>query len=302
MARIGKRISLEQRRRYAGLLFILPFIIGFAVFILQPVVMTVVYSLHEMVIETGGGYALRPLSGGAFSHYLNAFTKDAEFPQLLVGTLRNMAYQTPIIAAFSLFMAIVLSQPFRGRLAARAVFFLPIIVTSGVIINIIKMGLRDVAMGDGSQSNLFNSYFLYQILVNLEIPDGITDTVMQVVNGIVDLVWRSGVQILIFIAGLLAIPKSYYEVAQVEGATGWETFVKVTFPSIAPHMVLALIYTIIDYSASYENETLLYISDVSYTQASYSYGSALSIVYFIITVGVVSLLYFLLNRKIHYET
>lgn len=302
MPRNYKRMSLEQRRRYVGLVFILPFIVGFAFFILQPVVMTIVYSLHEMLIKTGGGYALQPLSDGAFSHYIHAFTKDAEFPQLLVGTLQNMAYQTPIIVAFSLFIAIVLSQPFRGRLMARAIFFLPIIVTSGVIINIIKMGLRDVAMGDGTQSNLFNSYFIYEILVNMEIPDSITDTVMQIINGIVDLVWRSGVQILVFIAGLLAIPKNYYEVAQVEGATGWETFVKVTFPSVAPHMVLALIYTIIDYSASYENQTLLYISDVSYTQASYSYGSALSILYFIITVGVVGLLYFLLNRKIHYET
>lgn len=302
MAKIRRRMSLEQRKRYAGLLFILPFIIGFAVFFLQPIVMTVIYSLHEMMIQKGGGYTLLPLSDGVFSHYLHAFTKDASFPQLLVETLKNIAYQTPIIVAFSLFMAIVLTQPFRGRMAARAVFFLPIIITSGVIINIIRMGLRDVAMGNETQSNLFNSYFIYQILVSMEIPDGITDTVMQVINGIVDLVWRSGVQIQIFIAGLLAIPKSYYEVAEVEGATGWETFVKVTFASVAPHTLLALIYTVIDYSASYENETLLYIANVSYKQASYSFGSAMSIIYFVITVSVVSILYFVLNRKIHYET
>ena len=302
MAIIHRRVSLEQRKRYVGLLFILPFIIGFAVFFLQPIIMTVIYSLYEMMIQKGGGYTLLPLPDGAFSHYLNAFTKDANYPQLLVSTLKDIAYQTPIIVAVSLFMAIVLTQPFRGRMAARAIFFLPIIITSGVIINIIRMGLRDVAMGNDAQSNLFNSHFIYQMLVNMEIPDKITDTVMQIINGIVDLVWRSGVQIQIFIAGLLAIPRSYYEVAEVEGATGWETFVKVTFPSVAPHTLLVLIYTVIDYSASYDNATLLYISDVSYKQANYSFGSAMSIIYFVITVSVVSILYFVLNRKIHYET
>lgn len=302
MAIIHRQVSLEQRKRYVGLLFILPFIIGFTVFFLQPIVMTVLYSLYEMMIQKGGGYTLLPLPDGAFSHYLHAFTKDANFPQLLVGTLKDIAYQTPIIVAFSLFMAIVLTQPFRGRMAARAIFFLPIIITSGVIINIIRMGLRDVAMGNDTQSNLFNSQFIYQMLVTMEIPDKITDTVMQIINGIVDLVWRSGVQIQIFIAGLLAIPRSYYEVAEVEGATGWETFVKVTVPSVAPHTLLVLIYTVIDYSASYDNATLLYISDVSYKQANYSFGSAMSIIYFVVTVSVVSILYFVLNRKIHYET
>lgn len=297
-----KRLSLTAKKGISGYLFILPWFLGFLIFFLQPLIQTFGYSVTNMTIKSTGGYVLKKLSGGIFSNYIAAFTGDAKFPIYLWGAVQNLLYQVPVIVVFSLFIAIILNQKFRGRTLMRAIFFLPVIITSGIIISITKGNLNGIAMGGNADSgNLFSSVGMYNMLTGMGTPAQFATYVSTIINNIMDTVWMSGVQILLFTAAILSIPSVYYEVASVEGATSWEAFWKVTFPLVLPYIMVNTIYTIIDSFASYSNDVMNYIITVLYKQLSYSYGSALSWIYFLVVMLLIGLVYLLMSRRSHYS-
>jgi len=216
--------------------------------------------------------------------------------------LKDMAYQLPIIVIFALFIAIILNQKFRGNTFMRAMFFLPVIIATGLITTILKTSLTEVARGDASgTSNLFDSVVLIQFLKDTGLSQGIIDAISNAVNNIVDLVWQSGVQILIFIAGLLGIPESHYEVAQIEGASGWSTFWKITFPMIIPYILVNMVYTTIDIFTGYSNKTMQYIVDVGYDSFRFSYSSAIAWIYFLVVMLIIGILFFTISKYTYSE-
>ena len=279
-----KQSKYQRKRGRAGLLFILPWLIGIVLFFLQTVFNLLRYSLCDLKVVQGSGYVYETLKNGLFSHYIDAFTKDSVFPQRLVGSLSDMLYRIPIILVFSLVVAIVLNQKFRGRGVMRSVFFIPLLISSGVIASIIKASLTSTVMGGDSSNNIFNAALLTDMLYEFGLPDKLIGTIGSLVSNVTDLVWQSSVQIIIFIMGLMTIPATYYEVAQVEGATAWETFWKVTFPAVLPYIFVNLIYTVIDHFVSYDNGVMKYIMDTAYKDFKYSYASAMMWIYFIIII------------------
>ena len=96
---------------------------------------------------------------------------------------------------------------------------------------------------------------LYETGINMTLINSVT----AIVDSLFELIWKTGIQQLIFLAGLQTINASMYEVAKIEGATGWETFWKVTFPMISPMLLINIIYTLIDSFTDYSN-CLLYTS------------------------------------------
>lgn len=155
----------------------------------------------------------------------------------------------------------------------RAIFFLPIIVTAGVVAEIIKADMSSiVALPAAGASNIFDVTILTQFLLESGLPNGLVDILTGMIANVADLVWKSGIQILIFMAALLSIPSSFYEVAQVEGASGWETFWKITFPTVSPFVLATIVYTIIDSFTSYDNQAMRYIRDYFMKDMNYSYG------------------------------
>lgn len=122
---------------------------------------------------------------------------------------------------------------------------------------------------------------------------------MQIVSGVFDLTWKAGLQIVLFIAGLQTIPAQLYEAAQVEGATGWESFWKITFPMITPMLMVNLIYTIIDNFTDYSNVVMKYILNFG-RQLDFVYSAALSWIYFVLVFVIVGVVYAVLNRKVVY--
>ena len=201
-----QKSRLRRKRDAMGWMFILPWFIGLLFFFIQPMVSFFRYSFVDFEF-TDGGYALKPLEDGLFSHYIHAFTGDAEFPQLVMESLRDLLYQVPVVVFFSLFVAVILNQKFHGRMALRVIFFLPIIITSGVIAEIIKGDMSAIATLPASgASNIFDVSALTQFLLDSGLPQNLTDMLGRVIANVADLVWSSGVQILIFMAALLAIP------------------------------------------------------------------------------------------------
>ena len=280
-----KKQNLLRNRNRKGYLFILPWLIGIVLFFAQTIFNLLRYSFCNLEIVQGQGFVFNQLPNGVFSHYVDAFTRDVQFPQILTGSLSDMLYRIPIILVFSLMVAIILNQDFKGRGVMRTVFFIPLLISCGVIASIIKTSLTTTVMSAEASDNLFNTALLTDMLYRVGMPDNLVNTIGGLVANVTDLVWGSSIQIIVFIMGLMTIPASHYEVAQVEGATAWETFWYVTFPAVFPYIFVNLIYTVIDHFVSYDNAVMKYIMNTAYKDYKYSYASAMCWIYFIIIIA-----------------
>lgn len=287
-----KGLKLKKRREMAGWVFILPWFIGLLLFFVQPVIKFLFFSFSDFQISSDAGYELLPLKEGIFSNYLYAWMEDATYPQAFAGAFKTFAYEVPIIVFFSLFVALLLSQKFKGRGVIRTIFFLPIVVTSGAMSVVIARGVSQVDMGMiESAGTLYDISALSELLISSGFPRGLVTGVTEVIARVADLVWKSGAQILIFLIGLLSIPDSYYEAARVEGATGWEIFWKITFPVVSPYILANAVYTLITSSMSAENGVISHVLTITMQNYDYSKASAMMWMYFIAILLTVLLLF-----------
>ena len=295
--RMPRHSTYERRKARVGFVFIIPWIIGTVFFFFRPLVESMMYSLGAYEI-TDTGYTIR-LTG--FSHYIEIFTEDANYVRNLTDALKNRALQVPVILIFSLFMAILLNQKFVGRTAARAVFFLPIIIGNGVILSIINGDVFAQSMSASSEvSHMFQSTFLGTLLLESGMNQELVTMATGLVDSVFQLIWKSGIQILIFIAALQTVSDSMYEVAKIEGATGWETFWKVTFPIISPMIVVNMIYTVIDSFVDLDNPVMAQIDSLS-QQMLIELSSAMAWFYFLVVLLLIGLIYLLVNRRVFYQ-
>ena len=293
-----KQRTIEKKRAIAGWVFIAPWLCGIVLFFIQPLISLVRYSVTDFQFMQEQGSMFAPLERGWWENYRTAFQGDALFPQKFTATLLDMLYRVPVILIFSLFVAIVLNQKFKGRGFMRLIFFLPVLVTTGVISSIIKTSLTTVVVGGDSATNIFSAALLTRQLLDAGLPEGLVNTVGGMIANVSDLVWSSGVQILVFLMGLLTIPQSHYEVAQVEGASGWETFWKITFPTVSPFVLATIVYTIIDSFTSYDNQAMRYIRDYFMKDMNYSYAAAMAWMYFLLVLIILGLVVLLCRRML----
>ena len=291
-----KNRSLERRRARAGLFFILPWLIGFFGLFLRSVVTSLVYSVSKTTIAEFG----MDTEYIGFSYYYRALFIDSTFVRSLVEEVGGMLPQVVIIMAFSLLMAVILSGSFRGRTFFRSVFFLPVICGSGMILSIMNGDALSASILSGSRSSmLFTTSGIDQILMKMGMDQSLIDTMMGIVNGVFDLSWQSGLQILLFISGIMGISPHLYEAAKIEGATAWESFWKITFPMLSPIMVLNAVYSIIDRFIDYNNGVLQYILGFA-QKLEFSYSSAMAWIYFLVIGTLVGVIYAIINKRIVY--
>ncbi len=295
MSKLSKKspISYETKKSYIGYAFIAIWIIGFIYLAVVPLASSLVYSLSEVSIEHG--YVDTSFVG--FANYSEIFFTDAEFLPALGNTFSSVLMQTPMIVIFSLLMAIMLNQEFKGRTFFRAVFFLPVIIAGSLVMDTITgSNLMGALMsGDLNNGGLFQSDFISEMLQNTNLPADLINQINSVVNDIFNLTWQSGIQILIFLAALQSVEGTLYEVAKVEGATAWETFWKVTFPMILPMLALNTLYTFVDNYISYSSEVMQLVQTYS-ERVMIAKSSAMSWVNFIVVFVVVILIYAIFNH------
>ncbi len=275
-----KGLSLLQKRAVTGMLFISPWLLGFLVYYVRSVGMTVWFSLCD--VTTGDKGYVAKFSGLNNLKYI--FTSHPTFNQKLVSSMSNVFIDVPLVLIFSLLMAMILNQKFIGRTVIRAIFFLPVIMGSAAISEAIDFARQNAVGGISATSDTIASaanttinvdYYL-SLFKDIGIPAGILDYVVGAVSRLADVVSLSGVQIVIFIAALQSIAGSLYEVARIEGATTYETFWKVTFPMVMPHIITCLVYTVVDSFANSEVVNLSY--EMIFTTRNYGYGSAMCLV------------------------
>lgn len=290
------KLSYERKKSYYGYLFISVWLVGFVFLFLLPFISSVRYSLSKVSIEQG--YV--GMSSVGFRNYTELFTKNTEFMPAFTSTITAVLAKTPLIIVFSVFIAIVLNQNFHGRVLARAVFFLPVIISSGIAIEIMNGNyFISLISGGDRTAAMFETQSLNNALMSAGLSPSAIDYIQKTVDSVFQLSWNSGIQILIFLAGLQSIPKSMYEVAEVEGSNSWVTFWKVTVPMLAPMLIVNIFYTVVDNMISYSNPMFQLID--SYTNNLYfDQAAAMAIINFVVIMCMVLLIYLFGNRRIHY--
>ncbi|MBE6572023.1 MAG: sugar ABC transporter permease [Ruminococcaceae bacterium] len=302
-----KKAALDSKKARAGWFFVLPFIVGMIIIYLPIVVDSVKLSFHS----------IRPTATGivttfvGFENYSKALFDDPEFIKILTASLRQLVLDVPAIVIFALFMAIVLNQKMIGRAVFRAIFFVPVIISTGIIDSIDQSnsmasymeGTIDTGSASTSAaSDIINAMDVKKLLGNMIIGTELVDYVVGIVNGIFNIVNRSGVQLLVFLAGLQSINPSIYESCTMEGATPWETFWKITFPMISPMILVNAVYTVIDSFTSESNQVMSYIDHVYLEVANGRViSTAMSWIYFLLVVVLLGLVALLLSSFIFYQ-
>ncbi len=290
-----KRLTIENKREIVGFVFISPWIVGFLAFFLSPIINSLLFSFQHVTLEEG--HLNRPWAG--LMYYSNAFISDEKFLPTLYASFQSLLLEAPIILIFSLFIAILLNQKFKGRGFVRCMFFLPLMLSSTVLLSIIN-GDAVQNVGDASSVYLATSTSMDQILLQVGLPLKVVSFLTSIIDRIFSITWQSGVQILLFLTALQSIPVSLQEAANVEGATAWEYFWKITVPIISPIILVNLIYTIIDTFTSYSNGLMRYIIDEA-GQLRYSYSSAMTWIYFVAICLVMGIVLLVVSRFVHYE-
>lgn len=289
-----KRSELTVRQARKGYGFIGLWLFGIIFLFGIPIIQSIIYSFSDVSIEVG--YVDVQFIG--LENYKKLLFKNTEYIPAFFPTIGNVLIETPMIIFFSLFMAIMLNQKFKGRIFFRAVFFLPVIIAGGVVMNIITNDSYSTSIVSGARSSMmFQSVGVEQLLSTLNLNSTITELIIEYVNGIFNLAWRSGIQMLIFLAALQSVPPQLYEVCKVEGANSWETFWKVTFPMISSMVLVNVTYTLVDLFGDYSNEILQMITDAS-EKSQVGNSSAMAWLYFMVSFIIIIVTYFLINRKV----
>jgi ABC-type sugar transport system permease subunit len=296
----GFRLSLTRRRSMMGYLFVLPFIIGLLIFFLVPIFQSFIFSIGRLEIGAGG-YEWQSVG---LANYERAFMIHPGFRRLLTEAVRDMVLNVPLIVIFSFFTANLLNQKFRGRALARLLIFLPVILATGIIASIEQndMLLNMIKNADPEAAGDFIGAFeLKQILMQTRIDQRFVGYITDAIDRIYEIISASGVQIMIFLAGLQTISPSLFEASNIEGATGWENFWKITFPMVSPLILVNAVYTIIDSFTSQNNGVMVIIRDTAFKNLSYGFSSAMAFSYFIIISILLLVVAAIISRAVFYQ-
>ena len=293
--------TMPAKRARTGTLFILPFIIGFLFFMVRPLILSLQMSLNEVNLIRGGGFTM---TWNDFYNYHYALQTDPNFNEYLVQEIGRMAINTIATLVLSFVIAVILNQKFKGRILCRIIFFLPVILSSGVLPGIESSNeffnmMTDIGKSVEESSGVNVSLALQEPLQVSGVAGDIFDVVFQMIDAIYDIVMSSGIQIIVFLSGLQAISPSLYEAADVEGCSAWESFWKITFPMVSPLLLVNCIYTIIDFFMKNDNRVIEKINDVMYgVRMDFGAASAMSWIYFGVALLFIGISTFIITRAV----
>ncbi len=288
------RLPFEQRRQYYGLGFLAPWIIGAAVFFVFPLISAVYLVFCDVTFSSNG--MVTKFTG--LENIRTVFLTQAYPIQWIADSIGTTLINLVLITVMSLFIAVLLNQEFKGRAVARTVFAIPIIVASGALMQLFKSDLSASSMMDEA-TTIFQGTGLEQILVSFGLGEEFITTFVGLVNNALDIIWRCGVQTLLFLSGMQSIPTYLNEVSDIDGATAWQKFWKITFPLITPFLIINAVYTIVDSSTYYDNAVMKEVG-WKFDALKLGYCNTLSFGYCIVVLIMVFVVYKILSKRVVY--
>ena len=284
-------MNYQEKRSFWGLIFLIPWIIGILVFFLGPLVRTFYYSLFDMQLQTGGfSYTFKGIE-----NFKYALTIDPDFNTSVLSALGDTLKNVPIQIFVSLFVAMLLNGDYKGKGFFRMIFFVPIILATGIT----EINISDISLTSETSKSFFKGAdMVIEVLGTSGIPTTFLTYIINFVNDIFDVITTSGVQMLIFLAGLQGISPSLYEVAKIEGCSRFESFCKITLPMISPMILVCMIYSLADCFAKADISDS--ISTTTFSQGQYGLGAAMSVIYFIVSLAVVLLCSYIVSKVVFY--
>lgn len=299
-------LSLERKNSFYGYIFTLPIIIGFAVIYLPILIQSLIYSFSKITIVPKTGYESTWVG---WQNYYQALYVEEGFLRTVIESTIALLPQIAVIIIFAFFMANILNQEFKGRALARVIFFIPVVVSTGIMAQFENMSsMLDVytsnekmEMVGGAASALVDYTQLQEIITSALNNPEMSSIVLGAITGLYGIITSSGVQMLVFLSGLQGISINMYEAAKVEGATGWEVFWKISFPMISPLILVNLIYTVIDLFLKADNEAISFINAQLADGSKLELASALSWVYTVVILAFVAVVWLLVKKLIVYQ-
>lgn len=295
-----KLAGLQKRKAISGYLFISPFIIGFLAFMVKPLFQSLYMSFSD--VQLGAGEFRNVWKG--LDNYNYAFRVDANFVRLLTEELSRMAIYSVAIMVFSFFVALVLNQKFKGRALVRSVFFLPVILASGVMLKLDSDNALMAAVAQTVEVNAGGTAGITDALQNILRTTGVGvrafETLFEIIENIYDVAISSGIQIIIFLSGLQTISTSMYEAADIEGCTKWESLWKITFPMVSSLFLVNWIYTVVDFCMRSDNEVIEKITTYMNVNLNYGLASAMAWTYFVLVMAIIGVSSIIISKGVYY--
>ncbi len=284
--------SIENLKSRYGMMFCLPWMIGFVLFFAWPVIQSVWFTFND-VAQQGQSFDFKFVGLKNYIYYIN---EDAGYMTQLGAALTTMLYSLPIILLVSLVLALLLNQKFRGRLFFRALYFVPVIIATGVVVKLMFKTTSEELTSAGVSLGITDSMFSIEDVIGwLDMPDTVARYVKLIINDIFDLLWSCGIQTVLFIAGLQSIPRTLYEASKVEGATKWEEFWFITFPMLGSVTLLVSVFTMVDLFTSEDNQ-LVFNAYGLMDNGRIHEPSTMLWIYFVVIGVVMGLILFCYNR------
>ena len=294
-----KHGGLLRRQQRNGWLFVLPWIVGFVIFFLKPLVQSLWFSFNDVTMGNSG----METAFVGLGNYKYLLIQDSSFLTNLWTVTLSMLQQVAICTVLSLFIAVVLVQKFRGRTLYRAIFFLPIIMTSGVVYSMVGSVVGSAGLSGSGNAYMYSSVSLTTLMLQGGIGKSVVDFLTRAIDSIFAMTTNCGVPILLYISGLQKIPESAYEAARIEGAGSWDIFWKITIPKIMPIIFLNIVYIIVDASTAYGsssggNVMMAAIQTMGFGKTmKFGMSSAMAWMYFLVVALFLALAYLLIGKR-----
>lgn len=281
-----KIMKYSTRKKLFGSCLVLPWVVGFAVFLVYPLSQTILYSFSSVTI-TPHGTRTEPVG---LKNYTDVLFTDPDFTLGVPTYLQQMVFMVPMVVVFSLLFALLLNSHIRGQRVYRAIFFLPVVLISGPILE----KVRDVGATELPGAG---DFFVFEF-INTQVPPLLAAPIQYIVQNIVLIFWFSGVQVLIFLSGLQKVDRSLYEASMVDGASAWQQFWKITIPMVRPFILLIAVYTVVDISMSSLSPFIAVIEEGMFAPSQgFGFSSAASWLYFLLILAALAVAFLVFGRR-----